>query len=170
MKKSQSGITVTILAVTIIIMAILLGVTMNVSTDLLSDTRLKTHISEMLLVQAKVKSMGETLEFEGAFSSSGALDTDKVAAIGFTNKVGTHISLNSKYKNQVSDEAKSSNRWYKWGANELTQNGFDKDMLTDDEVYFVDYMTGEVVSSTGYTSIADKATHHYSLQNMIDVK
>ncbi len=170
MKKNQNGVTMAILVVTIIVFTILLSVTMNVSTKLLTDTKIKSYVAEMLLVQARVKSMAETLEFEGAIDpSSGALDTYKIGVIGLTGKTGDRINLPSTYFDQVSDEGKTNpglNFWYRWNNNTLLANGFDSDMLTDGAYYFVNFKTGEVVNSKGYTPV-NKPVTLYSLQNMI---
>ena len=176
MKKNQNGVTMTILVVTIIVLTILLSVTMNVSTDLLSDTKIKSYISEMLLVQARVKSMGETFEFEGIINSStGIIDTSKSAQLGYpSEKIGTKVdSLPGAYTSQVSNEAKNDpgkRYWYTWNANTLAANGFDSDMITSGQQYYVNYKTGEVIYSKGYSPLSNKSVTLYSLQNMINYK
>ena len=64
MNRKNNGVTLTALVVTLIVLTIMLGVTLSISTELLSDSKIKSYIAEMYTVQARVKSMAETLEFE----------------------------------------------------------------------------------------------------------
>lgn len=176
MNKNQNGVTITILVVTIIVFAIILGVTISVSTELLSDTKLKSYISEMLLVQSKAKSIGETLNFEGILGKTDADSRNKIIALGLEGKVGNKFNgngrlNNDKHKAQVSNIAKSgtaSSLWYIWDANVLKANGFDPQMLAEGQYYIVNLSTGEIIYSQGFTPLTDRSNVLFSLQSMLD--
>ena len=57
MLKNQNGVTVAALVVTIIVLGILASVTISVTTDLMTDSKVKTYITNMLLVQGKAESL-----------------------------------------------------------------------------------------------------------------
>lgn len=155
MLKNQNGVTVAALVVTIIVLGILASVTISVTTDLMTDYKVKTYITNMLLVQGKAESLYEKYQFEGTS------DTD----IG-SEYMGTKTDLNSleTFKKYL-DGTNNDKYWYKWTQNTLSKNGLDPEMLTSgSEYYLVNYETEEVIYSKGFKG--EGSTTYYTLTEM----
>ena len=195
MKKSQNGITMTALAVTLIVLAILLAVTINASTELISDSKIKSFITEMYIIQGKVLSMGETLDFEGfeytvdgSGTSSDVVQLALLKNLGYikydntnttitVNKIGTKLNPANisqipgfdENKQKYASDTENINKWYIWDKNVLAANGYNSDMIGD-EHYYVNYGTGEIVFNQGFTSVNKLNTKAYSLSEMLSIK
>lgn len=158
MLKNQNGVTVAALVVTIIVLGILASVTISVTTDLMTDSKVKTYITNMLLVQGKAESLYEKYEFEGTSDNP---DAD----IG-NEYMGTKTDLNSleTFKKYL-DGTNNDKYWYKWTQNTLSNNGLDPEMLTSgSEYYLVNYESGEVIYSKGFKG--EGSTTYYTLTEM----
>jgi Tfp pilus assembly protein PilE len=151
MRRNVKGVTLTVLVITIIVILILAGVTFNTTTDLLYDSKLKTNITNLRLVQMQAENLYEKYSFDG--------DTMDTTTMG--------------EKAQASDLSKcnisTSEDWYKWTKDTLANNGLDTEMLSSDTGFFlVNYDTNEVAISKGYT--AKSGTKYYTLSDMLNLK
>ena len=63
MKKNQKGITIVSLVITIVILLIIGGVTVTVGTSVIKQATLKTVNTNMMLIQAKAKTIAEQAKF-----------------------------------------------------------------------------------------------------------
>ena len=61
--KNEEGITMVALTVTILIMAVLAGATFSIGGNIVKQARLQTLNTNMLLLQAKIKSIAEEASF-----------------------------------------------------------------------------------------------------------
>lgn len=62
--KEEKGVTMVILTITIIVVIILVGVSVYVGADIIERAKLQSLSTDMLLIQAKVKTIGEKADFE----------------------------------------------------------------------------------------------------------
>lgn len=138
MLRKNNGVTLVLLVIMVIIMLILLGVTINTSTDLIKDSRLKKYITTMQLVQAKAASIYENYTFSGE-------DEDVLAGLPAT--LG-EIKLGIPTYNPDSE----SDLWYKWNSSTASEQKIETDLLDDGAYFLVNYTTGDVIYSKGFTS------------------
>ena len=154
MIKEQKGITMLTLAITIIVIIIIAGVTFSLSRGLIKESELKTDITNMLLIQARADVIYDKNQFDDTVNLVGTTVTDEMI-----NKYGIEAE-----------------KWYVWSNKETTEEGkiSAKDELNnlnisieDDEFYIVNYETSEVIYSEGYTDL-DKNTV-YKLSEMQNI-
>ena len=199
MNRKNNGVTMTALVVTLIVLTIMLSVTMNVSAELLSDSKIKSYIAEMYTVQARIKSMAETLEFESDNYSiadcKGSCGTfheklfTNATIVSLLNNLGYYNTASGKEVNKIgvkltNDELNAipginnhseynsgemAKCWYKWDYKVLADNGFDASMLNGG-VYYVNYYNYEVIYGKGFTTTSTPRETVYSLSDMLEVR
>lgn len=130
MLKNNKGITLISLVVTIIVISILAVTVFATSNSLILDTKMKTVLANMYLVKGKVETIYEEYKF----------DDDNSVLVGTEYK----DSLEEYHVNK-----KSSDLWYVWNKNTLTQVGLDNKMLSGRSNYIVNYTTGEIIYTSG---------------------
>ena len=147
MIKKSSGITLTSLVITIIVISILVGVSINASSLLIEDTKNKAIISNMYLIKGKVETIYDDYVFnenEDILKSAG---TDKSNIC-----IKKEVSSLSEYgvaPDGKSPEETIDNFWYIWDRNTIINLGFDENMLSDGANYIINYATGEIIYTLG---------------------
>lgn len=134
MIKNNKGITLTILAVTIIIIIIIAGITIKMSDYFIKDTKNKSQITNMQLIKGKIETIYEDYEFN-------------------KNEVllkGTPKAYQSLQEYGINSNSDINNYWYELNKTNLVNDlGFDKRMFLDNETYIVNYKTAEVINPNG---------------------
>lgn len=161
--KKEQGITLTALALTVVIMFVLVGVSLTSGYSAIKDIRIGRLVSYMDLVQSKVEIISENYNFYNN-------DTDYLVGVG-PYKTGEleNISLSKEEISLISEEAGVSTAdvenwdWYKWDQNDLMQQNLDKNMLGNGEFYYVNYEYAEILHSKG-TDI--EGIDYYSLTGL----
>ncbi len=152
MNNNQKGITIVSLVITIIILLIIGGITVTVGTGVIKQATLKNINTNMMLIQAKTKTIAEQAKFnnnqdnyKGTSLSevSGNKKVDKVLETGI-------IEDTSKY--------------YLLSQEDLISMGLEKIDIEDG--YIVNYETEEVIYVKGYEN--DGVTY-YKLNDMKNV-
>lgn len=144
--KKNNGVTLTVLIVTIIITLILAGVTVTTTTTVLRSSRRKTVMSNMYLIQSKALSIYEAYQFN---PNDNALAGDETTTID--SMYGVTVDTDDK--------------WYVWDTDTLEELGLDPEMLSAGGNYIVNYVTGEVILTTGCQD--DDGNRIYSLTDVI---
>ncbi len=144
MNKNQKGITIVSLIITIIILLIIGGTTVYIGTSVIKQATLQTINTNMMLIQAKTKTIAEQAKFnnnqdnyKGTVLSEvlGNKKIDKLLEIGI-------IEDTSKY--------------YLLSKDDLVSMGLEKIEIEDG--YIVNYETEEVIYVKGYDN--DGITYH----------
>lgn len=146
--KNQKGVTLTSLVVTIVVIFILAGVTITATTDVLYDSKRKSNITNLRLVQMSAESVFEEFDFNG-------IDTANM---------GVGASSSDLSKCNIDG---SNTNWYKWNKETLELNGLDPEMLANDGDFFlINCVTNEVAISTGY--MPKDGNKIYTLTDMLN--
>ena len=147
-KINQSGITLVALIITVVLMLILVAFVYNFSRDAIDKTKLEDIKTNMLLIQSKAKTIYERYSFKEIeeltgieYSPTGNQD------IGYTVGAKLRVDLN-----------KSEGPFYIWEQEDLNNNGLGTIKVSNTEFYIIDYTTGEVFYSLGYTQ--DDTTYY----------
>lgn len=164
MLRNNKGITLFALIMTIVLLTILTGVSLNTGFDVIKDVRVGRIISNMTLIKAKV----ETIQEEYTFYNNG---TDclvgqgpyKMSAIENVSMSEEEVRLIAQ-QNNVTETEVSNWDWYKWDGSILESQGLDKKIVGDDEAFYVHYGSSEIVYSKG-TSY-NNTTYFYSMTGL----
>lgn len=161
MLKNNNGITMVALVLTVIILAILSGVSLTTGFSVLKDFRAGRIISNMILVQAKLEDIYEDYEF---YNDEKYLIGTNVNSINSTTYTLDDVVLSI---NEISEIATKHNttsenvltwKWYKWNQANLKELGLDKNMLGSNEYFYINYENSEIIYSTG--TISDGNSYH----------
>ncbi len=152
MKKNQKGITIVSLVITIVILLIIGGVTVTVGTSVIKQATLKTVNTNMMLIQAKAKTIAEQAKFNN--------NTDNYKGI-----ILSEISGDKKV-DKVLDAGiiEDASKYYLLSKDDLVSMGLEKIEIEDG--YIVNYETEEVIYVKGYEN--DGITY-YKLTDMKNV-
>lgn len=153
LNKDTKGITLIALVITIIVLALITGVSLNIGSQLFSNVNLKTLDTNMLLIQAKVKVISEKNQFDEntplkgtkVADITGDVDIDKLKDEGIINE---------------SDSSYQS--YYLWNQNILDEEGLDSIKLKSNEKYIVNYETEEIIYFPGYEHTDGKTYYRLS--------
>lgn len=146
--KNQKGITLTMLVVTIIILIILTSTTVYVGTNIIDRTNLQNLNTNMLLIQAKVKTIGENSKFN---KDEAQLKGKKVSEITDNEKITKLIQEGI---------VEASDKYYLLSQEDLEQMGLEKIQI--EEGFLVNYEAEEIIYVKGFK--VDQ-TYHYKLSD-----
>lgn len=181
MKKNNSGITLMILVVTIIVLIIIASITVYEGKELISKSKVQTLETNMLTIQAKAKAYAEEIDAKIWTKSGSASDVDEngntpkdiarnsefiAEKIGFTGPINI---TNSDILEQVSQEITNNYVAYEVTGNALINMGL-KDIK--DEKYVViyskdNYKLMDVIYSNGVKYKTSEL--HFTLSNLQSV-
>lgn len=134
--RNQKGITLVMLVITIIVLIIITSVTVYTGTGVIKRANLQNLNTNMLLLQAKTK----TLEEESSFNKDESnLKGKKVSEITDNNKITQLISDNI---------IENPEKYYLLSQEDLNSMGLEK--VKVEEGYLVNYETAEIIYLKGF--------------------
>lgn len=137
MLRSNKGVTMISIIVTVLIMAALAGISVGLGLSSVDKIRIGRMVASMTMVKAKAEIVYENYQFS-------EIENNLVGSK--TNLDSDGIILSDNEKNMIEGE---DEYWYKWDADVLENQGLDPKMLSGNEVYYVNYENTEVISSKG---------------------
>ena len=152
--KSNKGITLVSLIVTIVVMGILLSVTVIYSSDLMQKSKMTDYIGYMKLVKARADVVLE----EEVFNSVGEIESDEIS--------------NSKIDDIIVEKYNDTKYLIRiWNGNDIANQGIDKSILKNANYFVIVFnkesrKTVDVIYSEGCEL---KETIYYTLTDMEDV-
>ena len=166
--KSEKGITMVALVLTIIVMSILAGIVISSGSKQIKKAELQDLITNMLLIQAKAKIGIE----EVVFKTANITDEERINEIKRENLLGTcimdegpiHIDIGDILPNEKQDD------WYYLGNSDLEEIGlYELKNVNDEEVYYMYRFDSnlndiEVAVTSGYAD--SEGTMHYKLSEL----
>jgi len=131
--RKENGVTLTILIITVIIMAIIATASIYTGMKIVNMAKFQTLNTNLLLIQAKVQIISEKAAFEG--------DDDSL--------VGTKIDASTRtfWQGKGVDV---SERTYMIKQDDLNSMGLNNIEATDEIYYIVDYDDNEIIYVPGY--------------------
>lgn len=144
MNKSQKGITIVSLIITIIILLIIGGVTVYIGTSVIKQATLQTVNTNMMLIQAKTKTIAEQAKFNGNQDN-------------YKGTVLSEVSGNKKIDKLLQTGIiEDTSKYYLLSKDDLVSMGLEKIEIEDG--YIVNYETEEVIYVKGYEN--EGVTYH----------
>lgn len=149
MKKNQKGITILSLVITIVILIIISSVTVYTATSVIKQAELQTINTNMMLIQAKTKTIAEQAKFNNDNSNyKGTIISD----------VSGNAKIDDLINKGIIDDV---NKFYLLSKDDLTNMGLDKIDIEDG--YVVNYETEEIIYVKGFENDGET---YYKLTNM----
>lgn len=176
--KEDKGITLIALSITIIVLLIIAGISVQGGSKLIKSSNLENLITNMLLIKTQAKKSVENANFKlGTTTSFSALsDQDKTTRISSAKGelIGTDItdSIDSAYSGKITKKTSSGTTnfifYYSEKENDIHQKMNLPDINANDGEFIVEYdienATVEVYSNTGFTD--RNGDTEYSLENL----
>lgn len=134
--KNQKGITLAMLVITIIVLLIITSITIYTGSNIIQKANLQNLNTNMLLIQAKVKTIGEDYRFN---KDTQKLKGQKVSEITGNAQIAKLID------NKVIDSPES---YYLLSQGDLDTLGLEGIKIEDG--YLVNYETEEVIYVKGF--------------------
>ena len=150
--KSDRGITIIALIVTIIIMLILASVTIKFGTGEVERAKLEDLKTTMLLIKGRAQIVVDKESFGESYDSTGMVQLADATGYNTTN-------LQS-----IFDNIDTSNL-YIWEQTAMDNNNIQV-TITNTDFFVIDYSTGEIYYSLGYTY---EGNTYYSLTDMQNI-
>ena len=150
--KKQRGITLIALTITIVVMMIIAGITVNFGLDLIREVKLQDLRTNMLLMQAKGKECVEEVSFQKA----NVTDANEIETIKNENLKGTKVEENPEVQNLLQNTGKIEEgyEYYYLTMQDLSDMGI-QELSVEDYGYFIvgyniDEIKVEVINTNGY--------------------
>ena len=150
---SSHGITIIALIVTIIIMLILATVSIQFGKGEIQRAKLEDIKTTMLLIKGRAQIVADKEEFGESYDNTGM--------IKLVDATGYDLSLLQPTLNELAD----TSNLYIWEQTAMDNNNIDIEITTED-FFVIDYLTGEVYYSLGYTY---EGNTYYSLTQMQNI-
>lgn len=150
--KQNKGITLVALIATVVIMIILATVTINIGTNEIERAKLEDLKTTMLLIKGRAQIVADKEEFGEDYNSTGMLKLSEATGYNIAN-----------LQNIFSDIDTSN--LYIWNQIAMDNNSIDV-KITKEDFFVVDYETGEVYYSLGFTY---ENNTYYSLTELQNV-
>ena len=144
MKRNQKGITIVSLVITIIILLIIGGTTVYIGTSVIKQATLQTVNTNMMLIQAKTKTIAEQAKFNNNKDN-------------YKGTVLSDVSGNKKIDKLLETGIiEDTSKYYLLSQDDLVSMGLEKIDIEDG--YIVNYETEEVIYVKGYEN--EGVTYH----------
>lgn len=140
--KNESGITLMVLIITVIVLAILATVAIQEFGDIIEEVNKETISTDMLLIQAKAKVLNEKSNFN---DDASILKGQKLSEI-----TGNSEIENLKSNGVINTSDSNYDKYYVWNKQIIDELGIRVEEMEDTDFYIVNYSTEEVIYPKGY--------------------
>lgn len=135
--KQNKGITMIALLATVVIMVVLATVTVNIGTKEIDRAKLEDLKTTMLLIKGRAQIVADKEEFGEDYDSTGMLK--------LTDATGYNTSKLQSIFNNI-----DTSNLYIWNQTAMDNNSIDVE-ITKEDFFVINYETGEVYYSLGFT-------------------
>lgn len=151
--KENNGITIVALIITIIIVLILASVTIQFGVKEVQRAKLEDIKTTMLLIKGRAQIVVDKESFGETYDNTGMV------------KLSDATNYDLTLLQPTLDELEDTSNLYIWEQTAMDNNNIDVEITTED-FFVIDYSTGEVYYSLGYTY---EGNTYYSLSQMQSV-
>lgn len=151
--KSNKGITIVALIITIIVMLILATVTIEFGSKEIEIAKLEDIKTTMLLIKGRAQIAADKDSFGESYDNTGMIKLAEASEYDVSN---LQTILNS---------LEDTSNLYIWEQTAMDNNNIQV-TITNTDFFVIDYLTGEVYYSLGYTY---EGNTYYSLTEMQNI-
>lgn len=150
MYQNKNGITIVSLVITIVILLILVSITVYTGTGVIKQANLQTVNTNMMLIQAKTKTIAEQAKFYK--DEEGNPDTSVYKGTNLSDENINNIISNKikeKINKLINDKViEDTSKWYLLSKEDLSSMGLEK--IDIEEGYIVNYEEEEIIFVKGF--------------------
>lgn len=140
MLRDKKGVTLILLAVAIIVMLIIFGVTISTGTDLVRNSEKNRLMTNLYLIKSRASSLLEDYLFDRSEES--------------LNKLGEQTSYSQVSKFGFSEDSSCEYIYCVWNTSKLAEEGIDTEDVASTESFIIQYNitndTVDVASTKGF--------------------
>ncbi len=152
-EKNNEGITIVALTITVIVLIILASIGIYTGTEIIKQANLQNINTNMMLIQAKTKTISEQAKFNKNTSN-------------YKGTKVTDVTGNKEVEKLLSENTiEDSENCYLLLQNDLNEMGLEK--VKEDSGYIVNYETNEIIYVKGFET---KDKTYYKLSEMKNLK
>lgn len=151
--KSNKGVTLALLTISIIVLLIIMAIIVNVSIKLIKEAELEDLKTNMLIIQAKAKVSLEEVHFEIA-NLDKEKDVDKINTIKSQKLLGEAIDNWGQDIENAASEIENYKEYYYLNNDILSSIGLNNQSISNGYYlvkYDLDNLTVEVANTNGYS-------------------
>ena len=138
--KNNKGVTIISLAITLVVLAIIMGVTLNTGTKKISETKENQHAIETGIIYNAICQRYTKATLTGEKLPGEQLNSNSAEIVSFESATGISIS------------AGDEKEYYKLNKSSLLELGIEKEK----DEYIVNYKKGQVLNLTRYLEYGEK--------------
>lgn len=166
MYKNKNGITIVSLIITIVILLILVSITVYTGTGVMKQANLQTVNTNMMLIQAKTKTIAEQAKFYK--DEEGNPDTSVYKGTNISDEEINNVTSNKikeKINKLINDNViEDTSKWYLLSKEDLSSMGLEKIDIEDG--YIVNYENDEIIFVKGFEN---EGTTYYKMSDIKNV-
>lgn len=147
---NNKGITIVALIITIIVMLILATVTVEIGTGEIKRAKIEDLKTTMLLIKGRAQIVADKESFGESYDNTGMVKLAEATSYDVSN-------LQEEFS-----KLEDTTSLYIWEQIAMNNNSIDVE-ITNTDFFVIDYLTGEVYYSLGYTY---EGITYYSLSEM----
>ena len=151
--SSNKGITIVALIITIIVMLILAAITIEFGTGAIDRAKIEDLKTTMLLIKGRAQIVADKESYGENYDNTGMVKLLETAAYDLSLLQSTL------------DELEDDTNLYIWEQTAMDNNNIEV-TITNTEFFVIDYSTGEIYYSLGYTY---NDNTYYSLTQMQNI-
>lgn len=151
--KSNKGITIIALIITIVIMLILMSVTIEFGATEVERAKLEDIKTTMLLIKGRAQIVADKESFGENYDNTGMI------------KLTDASSYDTSNLQSIFDNLEDTANLYVWEQSAMDNNNIQV-TITNTDFFVIDYLTGEVYYSLGYTY---EENTYYSLSELQNI-
>ena len=150
---NNKGITIVALIITIIVMLILATVTVEIGTGEIKRAKIEDLKTTMLLIKGRAQIVADKESFGESYDNTGMV------------KLADAVSYDVSNLQEEFSKLEDTTSLYIWEQTAMNNNSIDVE-ITNTDFFVIDYLTGEVYYSLGYTY---EGITYYSLSEMQNI-
>lgn len=159
--KSNKGITIIALVITVIVMLILVTVTIEYGTGQIEKAKLEDLKTTMLLIKGRAQIAIDKENFGEDYNKEGMTKLTDEATL--PEDITTNYNLENL--ENIFDNLEDKTKLYIWEQTAMDNNSIDVE-ITSEEFYVIDYNTKEIYYSLGFLH---EGNTYYSLTELQNI-
>lgn len=158
--RSEKGVTLAALILTVLILAVLTAVTATEIGEMMGKVHLETISTDLMLIQAKAKVIAEKVNFN---DDESLLKGQKLSEVTENETINNLLALGV-----MNESEEHYDDYYVWNKETIDELDLGITDVKDSEFFIVNYETEEVIYSVGYEH--EDGVTYYKLSEIMELE